>query len=155
MLNKYKTRDLKLKSYQDLVRQVAQRFQKLTYVHTPRSQNILVDSLASLSSSLNIPLDKSSETIVVRRMKTPSLLNPWFERFQFAQAKQAMVLQDEILVMEDDKFEDGNPWFHDLEAYCRDGSFPEYATASDRRAIHRMAQKYKIIRGLCKCFDMD
>ena len=114
-------------------------------MHTPRSQNVLADSLASLASSLNIPLSKSTETIVVRRMKIPSLSDPWFDRFRLVQAQKPMVQQHEILVMEEDEFDDRNPWFHDLEAYCRDGSFPEYATAADRRSIRRMSQRYRII----------
>ena len=81
-------------------------------------------------------------------MESSSLIDAWFDRFRFVQARKAPDPEHEILVLEDEEFDDGNPWFHDIEAYCRDGSFPEYASAADRRAIRRMSQKYKIIGGL-------
>ncbi|MQM11830.1 hypothetical protein Taro_044741 [Colocasia esculenta] len=50
VLSTYRTRDPKLKPYQDLVMLLAKQFRKLIYIHTPRSQNILADVLASLAS---------------------------------------------------------------------------------------------------------
>ncbi|MQM05361.1 hypothetical protein Taro_038166, partial [Colocasia esculenta] len=78
VLSTYRTRDLKLKPYQDLVTLLARQFRKLVYIHTPRSQNILADTLASLVSSLSFPLSRRTETIVVQRLNVPSTQDPWF-----------------------------------------------------------------------------
>src|SRR5262249_49289536 len=152
VLSKYRTRDPRLKLYRKLVKAVVKEFRKLTYVHTPRSQNILADSLASLASSLDIPLDQSDQTIVVRRMDFPSFHDPWFEHFlreQSAEQKRGEEeegAEEELVALEEDlePFDDGNPWYYDIENFCRDGSFPDYATADDRKTLRRIAQRYKI-----------
>src|SRR5262249_38728124 len=128
------------------------------YVHTPRYQNVLADSLASLDSSLDIPLDQSDETIVVRRMDFPSLYDPWFERFirtQSAESKkkeeeEELEEEEEVVVLEEDlePFDDKNPWYYDIENFCRNGSFPDYATTDDRKTLRRIAQHYKIEGGV-------
>src|SRR5262249_53834857 len=81
VLAKYRTRDERLRQYHNLVKTLTRQFKKLTYVHTPRSQNILADSLASLASSLDFPLCRDRETITINKMDLPSIQDPWFERF--------------------------------------------------------------------------
>src|SRR5262249_378174 len=114
VLSKYRIRDPRLKLYRKLVKAIIKEFRKLTYVHTPRSQNILADSLASLASSLDIPLDQSDETIVVRRMDFPSFHDPWFERFLKEQStepkgEEEEVMEEELVALEEDlePFDDG------------------------------------------------
>ncbi|MQL93198.1 hypothetical protein Taro_025836 [Colocasia esculenta] len=34
--------------------------------------------------------------------------------------------------------EEERQWYHEIEQYCKDGTFPEEAEAEDRRAIHRV-----------------
>src|SRR5262249_47416025 len=142
----YRTRDERLKQYQSLVRLVAKQFRKLTYVHTLRSQNVLADSLAS---SLKIPLDKESETIVIKRMDFPSTRDPWFEKFARVELMEEIMSfwEDEVPTIQklDEEVDDGNPWYFDIENLCRNKSFPEYATRDDRIALARIAQRYKII----------
>ena len=65
VLSTYRTRDPKLKPYQDLITLLAKQFLKLIYIHTSCSQNIVADALASLASSLSFPLSRSAETIIV------------------------------------------------------------------------------------------
>src|SRR5262249_2341334 len=158
VLSKYRTRDPRFKLYRKLVKAVVKEFRKLTYVHTPRTQNVLADSLASLASSLDIPLDQSDETIVVRRMDFPSFHDPWFEHFlreQIAEPKKKAeeeeeAVEEEVVVLEEDlePFDDGNPWYYDIENFCRDGSFPDYATADDRKTLRRISQRYRIEGGV-------
>ena len=59
---------------------MTRKFYKLVFIHVPRSQNILADSLASLSSMLSFPLHKDEETIIVQRLNSPTIQDPWFER---------------------------------------------------------------------------
>src|SRR5262249_11920977 len=82
----------------------------------------------------------------------PSLHDPWFEQFtkvQDTDSKEGME-EEEIVVLEEEvePFDDGNPWYYDIENYCRDQSFPEYATADDRKATRQLARCYKIIGGV-------
>ena len=56
VLRKYRTRDLKLIPYQKLVDKMTKKFRRIVFVHVLQSQNILADSLASLSSSYSFPL---------------------------------------------------------------------------------------------------
>ena len=56
VLRKYQTRDPKLIPYQRLVDKMTKKFRRIVFVHVPRSQNILADSLASLSPSYSFPL---------------------------------------------------------------------------------------------------
>jgi len=134
------------------VKAVVRQFRKLTYVHTPRFQNILANSLASLASSLEIPLGRRSETIVMRRMDFPSTQDPWFEQFTRVKSvgTKYAVVEEDVLVLEDEmkQFEDGNPWYFDIENFFKDGLFPEYATTDDRKALRRIAQRYRIIGGV-------
>ncbi|MQM12426.1 hypothetical protein Taro_045344 [Colocasia esculenta] len=119
------------------------KFRKLTLVHTPRAQNILADSLASLASSIPIPLGRSSETVSVQRLKIPSHADPWFSQLKSPSLRvHALSKEPEI------DLDDSHPWYFDIENYLKDGSFPDYATSSDRRAIHRVSERYKIIGGI-------
>ncbi|MQM12598.1 hypothetical protein Taro_045516, partial [Colocasia esculenta] len=81
-LSKYQTRDPKLKPFQDLAGRVIREFRKLTLVHTPRAQNILANSLASLASSIPIPLGRSFEAVSVQRLKVPSHADLWFSQLK-------------------------------------------------------------------------
>jgi len=150
VLAKYRTRDPKLKLYRKLVKAVVNQFKKLAYVHTPRSQNILANSLASLASSLEIPLNRNSETIVVRTMDSPAIYDPWFEKFTRVKSEDVEGEKEEVVVLDEDteQFDDGNPWYFDIENYCRDKSFPDYATSDDKKTLKRIAYRYKILGGL-------
>ncbi|MQL89920.1 hypothetical protein Taro_022502 [Colocasia esculenta] len=44
--------------------------------------------------------------------------------------------------------EEERPWYHEIEQYCRDGTFSEEVEAEDRRAIRRAALKYTLVGGV-------
>ena len=69
-------RDPKLVSYQKLVDKMTKKFRKIVFVHVPRSQNILADSLASLSSAFSFPLHQDEETIILQRLHVPVTQDP-------------------------------------------------------------------------------
>ena len=56
------------------------KFRRIVFVHVPRSQNILADSLASLSSAYSLPLHKDEETIILQRLHIPVIKDPWFAK---------------------------------------------------------------------------
>jgi len=52
----------------------------------------------------------------------------------------------ELLLVElGELMEEERPWYHEIEQFCRDGTFPEEAEAEDRRAIRRAAIKYTLV----------
>ena len=59
---------------------MTKKFHKIVFVHVPRSQNILADSLASLSSAYSLPLHKDEETILLQRLHIPAIKDPWFTK---------------------------------------------------------------------------
>ena len=76
VLRKYQTRDPKLIPYQKLVDKVTKKFCKIIFVHVPRSQNILTDSLASLSSAFSFSLHRDEETIILQRLHVSATQDP-------------------------------------------------------------------------------
>ncbi|MQM20095.1 hypothetical protein Taro_053109 [Colocasia esculenta] len=110
VLSTYRTRDPKLKPYQDLVTLLARQFRKLIYIHTPRPQNILADALASLASSLSFPLSRRTETIIVQCLDVPSTQDLWFsdlratleERARKRGAQQVMITELEEILNEEE-----------------------------------------------------
>jgi len=60
--------------------------------------------LASLSSSLEFPLGRTSITIVVQKLDTPSIHDPWFEPFLRNEVEEQKPSQgEEILVLQERK----------------------------------------------------
>ncbi|MQM08055.1 hypothetical protein Taro_040902 [Colocasia esculenta] len=109
--------------------------------------NILADALASLASSLSFPLSRSAETITVQRLEAPSTQDPWFVNLRSslvfkAERKEAKEL---LLVELGEMMVEERMWYHEIEQYCRDSTFPEEAEAEDRRAIRRAALKYTLV----------
>ena len=59
---------------------MTKKFHKIVFVHTPQSQNILVDSLASLSSAYSFLLHKDEETIILQKLHVPTIKDHWFSK---------------------------------------------------------------------------
>ena len=53
----WRTRDVKLRSYHAYLELLTERFDDLRYTHLPRVQNQFADALATLASSVDIPID--------------------------------------------------------------------------------------------------
>ncbi|XP_034673385.1 uncharacterized protein LOC117904733 [Vitis riparia] len=53
----WKTRDVKLRPYHAYLELLVARFDDLRYVHLPRAHNRFADALATLASSVDIPID--------------------------------------------------------------------------------------------------
>src|SRR5262249_11411786 len=131
-------------------RLAAKQFKKVVFIHIPRSHNVLANALASLASSLDFPLDSYSETISVRKVKLPATQDLWFDQLRSKQERKDQVQSkpptQEVSIAElEEELQDDLPWFNDIENYVRDQTYPEEATAEDRKAIRRMANHYTII----------
>ena len=118
----WKTRDVKLRPYHAYLELLVARFDDLRYVHLPRAQNRFADALATLASSVDIPID-----VVIR----PLLI-------ELRSAPAYCCLIGEI---ED---QDDLPWYHDIYQFLRFGTYPEVATLKDQRALRNLATRFVI-----------
>ncbi len=59
---------------------MTKKFHKIIFVYVLRSQNILVDSLASLSSAFSFPLHQDEETIVLWQLHVLATEDHWFAK---------------------------------------------------------------------------
>ena len=59
---------------------MTKKFRRIVFVHIPRSQNILADSLASLSSAYSFLLHQDQETIILQRLHVPVIKDHWFAK---------------------------------------------------------------------------
>ena len=88
----WKTRDVKLRSYHAYLELLVRRFDDLRYVHVPRARNRFTDALATLASSVDIPID-----VVIR---------PLLIEMRFVPAYCCLVGKTEV--------QDDLPWYHDI-----------------------------------------
>ena len=150
VLRKYRTRDPKLISYQRLVDKMMKKFRRIVFVHVPRSKNILEDSLTSLSSSYSFPFHQEQETITLQRLHMLAIKDPWFAKTtekvkEPNEDTNTGTLMTVSLLDFDEEPEEELPWFHYIEAYLQDRTYPELATPDQRRSLRRMANKYIIV----------
>ncbi|RVW68713.1 Retrovirus-related Pol polyprotein from transposon 17.6 [Vitis vinifera] len=117
----WKTRDVKLRPYHAYLELLVARFDDLRYVHLPRAQNRFADALATLASSVDIPID-----VVIRPLLIESRSAP---------AYCCLIGETEV--------QDDLPWYHDIYQFLRSGTYPEVAT-KDRRALRHLATRFVI-----------
>ena len=118
----WKTRDVKLRPYHAYLELLVARFDDLRYVHLPRAQNRFADALATLTSSMDIPID-----VVVR---------PLLIELRFAPTYYCLIGETEV--------QDDLPWYHDIYQFLRFGTYPEVATAKDQRALRHLPIRFVI-----------
>ncbi|RVX21707.1 Retrovirus-related Pol polyprotein from transposon 17.6 [Vitis vinifera] len=118
----WKTRDVKLRPYHAYLELLVARFDDLRYVHLPRAQNRFADALATLASSVDIPID-----VVIRPLLIESRSAP---------AYCCLIGETEV--------QDDLPWYHDIYQFLRSGTYPEVATTKDRRALRHLATRFVI-----------
>ena len=100
--------------------------------------------MASLSSTFSFLLHLDEETIILQRLHVSATQDPWF-----AKATEKVKEQNEDMNMgtltvvslleADEEPEEELPWFHHIEAYLQDRTYPESTTLDQRRSLHRMA----------------
>ncbi|RVW18283.1 Retrovirus-related Pol polyprotein from transposon 17.6 [Vitis vinifera] len=66
----WKTRDVKLRPYHAYLELLVARFDDLRYVHLPRAQNRFADALATLASSVDIPIDVVIRPLLIESATT-------------------------------------------------------------------------------------
>ncbi|KAL6348453.1 hypothetical protein AAG906_007385 [Vitis piasezkii] len=72
----WKTRDVKLRPYHAYLELLVARFDDLRYVHLPKAHNRFADALATLASSMDIPIDVVVRPLLIElRFVPPSLFD--------------------------------------------------------------------------------
>ena len=120
----WKTRDVKLRSYHAYLELLVVRFDDLRNVHLPRAQNRFANALATLASSVDMPID-----VVV---------HPLLIEWRFAPAYCCLIGEIEV--------QDDLPWYHDIYQFLRFGTYPEVATTKDRKALRHLDTRFVIYR---------
>ncbi|RVW37475.1 hypothetical protein CK203_111080 [Vitis vinifera] len=87
-----------------------------------RARTRFADILATLVSSVDIPID-----VVIR---------PLLIELRSAPAYYCLIGETEV--------QDDLPWYHDIYQFLRFGTYPEVATAKDRRALRNLATRFVI-----------
>ena len=100
----------------------------MSYTHLPRAQTQFVDALATLASMIDIP-----EGLVVR----PLLV-------------ETMVVPNYCCLIEESRFDDGLPWYHDIYWFLRYDTNPK--ATMDKRALRQLVARFVICgESLYKC----
>ena len=118
----WRTRDVKLRSYRAYLELLVRRFDDLRYAHLPRAQNQLAKALTTLASFMDFPID-----VVMRPLLIESRIAPVY---------YCLIGETEV--------QDDLPWYHDIYQFLISGTYPEVATAKDRRASRQLATRFVI-----------
>ena len=118
----WKTRDVKLRPYHAYLELLVGRFDDLRYTHLPRVQNQFVDALATLASMIDIPTDTVVRPLLIESRSVPTY----------------------SCLIDEAKFDDGLPWYHDIYQFLRLGAYPEAAMAKDKRTLRQLVAQFVI-----------
>ncbi|RVW76376.1 Retrovirus-related Pol polyprotein from transposon 297 [Vitis vinifera] len=86
------------------------------------SENRFADALATLASSVDIPIDAVIRPLLIESRSTPAYC--------------CLIGKTEV--------QDDLPWYHDIYQFLRSGTYPEVATTKDRRALRHLATRFVI-----------
>ena len=94
----------------------------MRYTCLPKAQNQFVDALATLASSVDIPIDV--------------IMCPLLIESRFAPAYCCLIGETEA--------QDDLSWYYDIYQLLRSRTYPEATTAKDRRALRQLATRFVI-----------
>ncbi|XP_034694071.1 uncharacterized protein LOC117920570 [Vitis riparia] len=118
----WRTRDEKLKPYHAYLDLLIDRFDVLRYIHLPRAENQFADALATLASLIVIPAGVNVRPLLIETRSAPAYYCLIGE------------IEDQIEL----------PWYHDIYQFLSCGTYPESASAKDRRALRQLATRFVV-----------
>ncbi|XP_059589978.1 uncharacterized protein LOC132252789 [Vitis vinifera] len=118
----WRTRDEKLKPYHAYLDLLIDRFDVLRYIHLPRVENQFADALATLASLIVIPAGVNVRPLLIETRSAPAYCCLIGE------------IEDQIEL----------PWYHDIYQFLSCGTYPESASAKDRRALRQLATRFVV-----------
>ena len=103
-----------MKFYHDKLMMLIPCFKELTFTHIPRMQNRFADSLATLASMIEIPMDVKARPLFIE------------QRNQSGHCVVDALDEEERVEL---------PWFTDVHNYIAYGLYLKEASEKDRRMI--------------------
>ena len=94
----------------------------MRYTHLLRAQNQFVDLLATLASMIDILVDTIVRPLLIESRSIPSY----------------------CCLVDEAKFDDSLPWYHDIYRFLRFGAYPETFKTKDKRALRQLATRFMI-----------
>ena len=118
----WKTKDVKLRPYHAYLALLVERFDDLSYTHLPREQDQFADALATLASMIDIP-----KGVVVYPLLVETTVVPAY-----------------CFLIDESRFDDGLPWYHDIYQFLIYGTYLEAIMAKYIRALRQLATRFVI-----------
>ena len=101
---------------------LVRRFDDLRYTHLPRAQNQFADVLTTLASMIDIPIDATVRPLLIESRFVPTY----------------------CCLIDEEEFDDGFPWYHDIYQFLRLGTYLEATTTMNKRALRQLATRFVI-----------
>ncbi|XP_015057597.1 uncharacterized protein LOC107003845 [Solanum pennellii] len=108
--------------YVQYVQKLCKRFRKIEFRYTPRIHNELADALATIASTIKHPDTNYIDPLDI-------------------ELKEHVVHCSHV-----EAEPDGFPWYFDIKKYLESGTYPEDATANQKKSIRRMALTFFLSR---------
>ena len=118
----WRTRDEKLKPYLTYLDLLVNNFKELRYIHLPRKENQFIDALATLASMIEILTGVTMWPLLIET------------RSALAYCCLIGEIEDQVEL----------PWYPDIHQFLSYDTYPESASAKDRRALRQLVTRFVI-----------
>ncbi|XP_052487988.1 uncharacterized protein LOC128041727 [Gossypium raimondii] len=115
----WETRDTKLINYKELVLELIDEFDDITFSYLPREENQMADALATLASMIQVNKLEVMKPIQMSIYETPV---------------HCYNIEGEG--------KDDHPWYRSILQYVKNQEYPSQATENDKRTLRRIAIEY-------------
>ncbi|XP_016755194.1 uncharacterized protein [Gossypium hirsutum] len=115
----WETRDPKLINYRNIVLELLEAFDNVTFSYLPRDENQMADALVTLASMIKENKQEDMKPIQMSISELPAHC---------------------CNIEEEEK--DDHPWYQDILWYVRNREYPEKATENDKRTLRMLACEY-------------
>ncbi|XP_039006037.1 uncharacterized protein LOC120133539 [Hibiscus syriacus] len=114
----WETKDVKLVEYRNLISDILEDFDKVTFHYVPREENQMADTLFTLVATFKAGRESDMIPIDMWSYEYPT------HCYQIKEVK------------------DTKPWYYDILQYINNQIYPEETTETNKRMIRRMTSKY-------------
>ncbi|XP_052490726.1 uncharacterized protein LOC128042991 [Gossypium raimondii] len=112
-------RDPKLINYKELVLELIDEFDDITFCYLPRHENQMADALATLASMIKVNKLEIMKPIQMSIYEVPA---------------HCYNIEEEG--------KDDHPWYQSILQYVKNQKYPDQATENDKRTLRRIAIEY-------------
>ncbi|XP_016740173.1 uncharacterized protein [Gossypium hirsutum] len=120
----WETRDSKLINYQNLVLELIEEFEDITFCYLPRDENQMADALATLASIIKVNKQKDVKPIQMSI----------YEALAYC------------CNIDDEEEKDYHLWYHNILRYIKNREYPDQTTENEKKTLRRLANDYVLDR---------